>query len=91
MFLWITLPSNASSMELFDLAVKEKVVFVPGSPFYINDNEENAFRLNFSFTDKQTTETGIKRLGVAARAGITHTLRQSVKKNLLFSQFFHGW
>ncbi|MEJ1373494.1 MAG: hypothetical protein RPT94_00540 [Candidatus Sedimenticola sp. (ex Thyasira tokunagai)] len=54
-------------MELFDLAVKEKVVFVPGSPFYINNNGKSSFRLNFSCTDKQTTEIGIKRLVVAIR------------------------
>jgi 2-aminoadipate transaminase len=65
MFLWVTLPSDISAMELFDIAVKEKVVFVPGSPFYINSSGENAFRLNFSCTDKETTETGIKRLGTA--------------------------
>jgi 2-aminoadipate transaminase len=67
MFLWVTLPSQISAMDLFDLAVKEKVVFVPGNPFYINNNGENTFRLNFSCTDKHTTETGIKRLGVALR------------------------
>ncbi len=67
MFLWVTLPENVSAMELFDLAVKERVVFVPGSPFYINSNGENSFRLNFSCTDKETTETGIKRLGTAIR------------------------
>ncbi|MES9903937.1 MAG: PLP-dependent aminotransferase family protein [Sedimenticola sp.] len=67
MFLWVTLPSNVSAMELFDLAVKEKVVFVPGSPFYINNNGKSSFRLNFSCTDKQTTEIGIKRIGVAIR------------------------
>ncbi len=67
MFLWVTLPSSISAMDLFDLAVKEKVVFVPGSPFYINNNGKNSFRLNFSCTDKQTTETGIKRLGVAIK------------------------
>ena len=67
MFLWVTLPSNISAMDLFDLAVKEKVVFVPGSPFYINNNGKSTFRLNFSCTDKQTTETGIKRLGNAIK------------------------
>lgn len=67
MFLWVTLPSQISAMNLFDLAVKEKVVFVPGNPFYINNNGENTFRLNFSCTDKQATETGIKRLGVAIK------------------------
>jgi 2-aminoadipate transaminase len=37
MFLWVTLPESASSMDLFDLAVKENVAFVPGNPFYTDD------------------------------------------------------
>lgn len=62
MFLWVTLPTEMSAMDLFDLAVKEKVVFVPGDPFYTNNNGVNALRLNFSCVDKDTIETGIKRL-----------------------------
>ncbi|WP_245569154.1 PLP-dependent aminotransferase family protein [Desulfotignum balticum] len=73
MFLWVTLPADISAMDLFEISVKEKVVFVPGNPFYINNNGENTFRLNFSCTDKQTTETGIKRLG-----GAIETLQKRV-------------
>ncbi|MDH4317544.1 MAG: PLP-dependent aminotransferase family protein [Desulfobulbaceae bacterium] len=67
MFLWVTLPSHISAMDLFNHAVKEKVVFVPGNPFYINNNGYNSFRLNFSCTDNQAIEVGIKRLGDALR------------------------
>jgi 2-aminoadipate transaminase len=63
MFLWVTLPEGVSSMELFDLAFKDKVAFVPGNPFYINKDKTNTLRLNFSCVDEETIETGIKRLG----------------------------
>jgi len=63
MFLWVTLPEGVSSMELFDLAIKDKVAFVPGNPFYINKDKTNTLRLNFSCVDEETIETGIKRLG----------------------------
>jgi 2-aminoadipate transaminase len=63
MFLWATLPEGTSSMELFDLAFKDKVAFVPGNPFYINKDRTNTLRLNFSCVDEETIETGIKRLG----------------------------
>jgi 2-aminoadipate transaminase len=63
MFLWATLPEGVSSMKLFDLAIKDKVAFVPGNPFYINKDETNTLRLNFSCVDEETIETGIKRLG----------------------------
>ncbi len=67
MFLWVTLPHNLSSMKLFDIAIKNKVAFVPGHPFYIGKSETNTLRLNFSSVDKETIEIGIRRLGDALR------------------------
>jgi 2-aminoadipate transaminase len=63
MFLWVTLPEGMSSMELFELAMKEKVAFVPGKAFYADDPEDNTLRMNFSNSDKEKIEEGIKRLG----------------------------
>lgn len=63
MFLWATLPSSMVAIDLFNLAVKEKVVFVPGDPFYINRKNVNTLRLNFSCVDPDTIKRGIKRLG----------------------------
>ena len=63
MFLWVTLPKGASAMELFHKAIKEKVAFVPGNPFYINKTDVNTLRLNFSCTPPDVIEEGIKRLG----------------------------
>ena len=67
MFLWAGLPRGATSLELFDLAVKDKVIFVPGDPFYINKTRTQTMRLNFSCVDEKTIETGISRLGAAIR------------------------
>ncbi len=63
MFLWVTLPKGMSAMELFPRAVKEKVAFVPGDPFYVNKKGLNTLRLNFSSVDNDTIKTGIQRLG----------------------------
>ncbi|TGN09147.1 PLP-dependent aminotransferase family protein [Leptospira ilyithenensis] len=63
MFLWVILPEQLSSRVVFDLAIKEKVAFVPGDPFYINRTNANTMRLNFSCVDEETIETGIRRLG----------------------------
>ena len=66
MFLWITLPEGISSMELFDIAIKHKVAFVPGNPFYTYDvKSTNNLRLNFSCVDEKTIEIGIERLSQA--------------------------
>ena len=65
MFLWVKLPGKQASIDLFNLAVKEKVIFVPGDPFYTTGIQSPAFRLNFSCVDQDTIKTGIQRLGKA--------------------------
>ena len=67
MFLWITLPPGLSSMELFEIAIREKVAFVPGLPFYACGGGENTMRLNFSNADEGLIEEGIRRLGLSIR------------------------
>lgn len=67
MFLWVELPRGLAAIDLFELAVTDKVVFVPGDPFYVRGSRHNTFRLNFSCTDAETTEVGIGRLGKAIR------------------------
>lgn len=65
MFLWATMPEGFSSMDLFDAAIKDKVAFVPGRPFYVDGSGENTLRLNFSNADEARIEEGIKRLGLS--------------------------
>jgi 2-aminoadipate transaminase len=68
MFLWITLPEGTSSVKLLELAMKRKVVFVPGNQFYTNRTEDvNTLRLNFSCSNEETIDRGIKILGDAIR------------------------
>lgn len=65
MFVWVTLPESVSSLDLFDLAIEENVAFVPGNPFYTDDTSGNStLRLNFSNSDDEQIEEGIKRMGV---------------------------
>ncbi|MBU4243851.1 MAG: PLP-dependent aminotransferase family protein, partial [Proteobacteria bacterium] len=68
MFLWATMPEGFSSMDLFDVAIKDKVAFVPGRPFYVDGTGENTMRLNFSNSDEARIEAGIKRLGKSIEA-----------------------
>jgi 2-aminoadipate transaminase len=62
MFLWVTLPDNLSSLHLFKLAAEENVAFVPGKAFYVDGGGKNTLRLNFSNSDEEKIEDGIKRL-----------------------------
>ncbi len=65
MFLWVTLPEGLSSTELFNIAIKENVAFVPGKAFFTDGRGDNTLRLNFSNSDEERIEEGIKRLGKA--------------------------
>lgn len=62
MFLWVALPENISALDLFKLATKENVAFVPGKAFYVDGGGENTLRLNFSNSDEEKIEDGIERL-----------------------------
>ena len=62
MFLWVTLPENISSLDLFKPAIKENVAFVPGNAFYVDGGGNNTLRLNFSNSDEEKIEDGVKRL-----------------------------
>ena len=68
MFLWGRLPENLDSTALFEEAVKEKVVFVPGNPFYTSAARTTTFRLSFSCVDRTTVEEGVRRLSRALEA-----------------------
>jgi len=70
MFLWVVLPEGMSSLDLFYEAVKEKVVFVPGDPFYVDRQHTNTLRLNFSNASEKDIEEGIKRLGKVIKNNI---------------------
>jgi 2-aminoadipate transaminase len=71
MFLWVTLPEGISSLELFELATRANVAFVPGAPFYTDGGGADTLRLNYSCSDEATIEEGIGRLGEAIRKLLT--------------------
>ncbi len=63
MFIWVTLPERLSALELFEHAASEKVVFVPGTPFFVDGGGTHNMRLNFSNADESKIEEGMARLG----------------------------
>lgn len=66
MFSWVTLKEGCSSSALFKKALEKNVAFVPGNPFYVNQNVDvNTLRLNYTNADSETIEEGIKRLAQA--------------------------
>ncbi len=70
MFLWVTLPQGISAMGLFEKAVSEKIVYVPGDPFYPNGEDLNTLRLNYTNSSIQEIEEGIQRLAKVFNSAI---------------------
>ena len=62
MFIWATLREEESSLELFKRAREEKVVFVPGNPFYTDQRQANTMRLNYTNSSNEMIVEGVKRL-----------------------------
>ncbi|CAN7447210.1 PLP-dependent aminotransferase family protein [Pseudoduganella sp. LjRoot289] len=63
MFIWVKLPKQINAMELLDEAIKQKVAFVPGAPFYANEPETNTLRLSFVTVPPERIRAGIAILG----------------------------
>jgi 2-aminoadipate transaminase len=70
LFLWAELPEGLSGVELLEAALKERVAFVPGAPFFATQPKSNFIRLNFSNSKPEMIEEGIARLGRVIKAHI---------------------
>jgi 2-aminoadipate transaminase len=69
LFLWVELPEGVSAEELFEKAIRERVAFVPGTPFFASDARHNFMRLNFSNCPPDLIEEGVRRLGNLLKRG----------------------
>ncbi|MBN1221861.1 MAG: PLP-dependent aminotransferase family protein [Candidatus Aminicenantes bacterium] len=68
LFLWITVPDHINTLDLFHLAIEEKVAFVPGEVCYPGGYRRyNTMRINFSFPTKEQILEGVKRLSAVIR------------------------
>ncbi|MGI6740074.1 MAG: PLP-dependent aminotransferase family protein [Brevefilum sp.] len=71
LFLWVTLPGNCDTTEMFDKAVAAKVAYVPGESFFPLGGGKNTMRLNFSYSKPETIQEGIKRLAKMLKDNIS--------------------
>jgi DNA-binding transcriptional MocR family regulator len=65
MFIWVELPGEQDSSALLTRAVEEeRVAFIPGRAFAVNDHlrASHCLRLNFSNATVEQIEDGIERL-----------------------------
>jgi 2-aminoadipate transaminase len=62
LFLFVTLPVHLDTDEIFKKALAKNVAFVAGSSFFCNNSGHNTMRINFSFSNKEEIEEGVRRL-----------------------------
>ena len=62
MFLWVELKDNSNSELLIKKAIKNKILFVPGSVFFEDKTQKSHIRLNFTNSSKKEIKEGISRL-----------------------------
>jgi len=67
-YVWCNLPDGISAMELISKAAEKKVVFVPGSSFYVSSGQgDNQMRLNFTYASLSDIEDGVRYLCEAVK------------------------
>ncbi len=59
LFIWVELPDQVNAQALLNLAISQKVAFVPGTHFYPNGGHENTLRLNFSNSSEEQIRQGM--------------------------------
>ncbi len=71
MFVWANLVGGMDAAALLRAAIEEKVMYVPGAPFYAEAAEASTMRLCFSMTTPERIRIGAARLGTAFRRQIS--------------------
>jgi 2-aminoadipate transaminase len=67
LFVFLTLPEGCDGSALLRRALEQKIAFVPGEEFHLDDAGRNTVRLNFSNVGPKRIEEGIARLGALLR------------------------
>jgi len=68
LFLWVTLPDEIDTEEMFAEAVENDVAYVLGKAFCANSGGEHSMRLNFSYPDEAEITVGVRRLAKAVKS-----------------------
>lgn len=73
MFAWVTLQEGIDTETMFLDAIKEKVAYVHGKAFHVDDGGGRSMRLNFSYSTNEQIHEGIKRLGSVIKKKLEKT------------------
>lgn len=70
LFCWVTMPAHMKSREILAECVKNLVAFVPGEAFFTSEGNTNYFRLNYSCSNEETIDKGIKKIAEVLKANL---------------------
>lgn len=62
LFVWAELPERYDALKLLNRAIEKRVAFVPGVHFYADGGHANTLRLNFSASEADQIDEGMRRL-----------------------------
>ncbi len=77
LFIWLTLAEGVDSWRLFEKAVADKVAYIPGAAFAVEEAGRNTIRLNFSNVSLEEIDQGVERL---ARLLRSESLLQTIEE-----------
>ena len=60
LFIWVTVPEYISVKEVLEECISDGVAFVNGESFFVNNEENNNFRFNFSNASEEDIVKGIE-------------------------------
>jgi DNA-binding transcriptional MocR family regulator len=66
-FLWVQVPEGLDTRALLPQAIAAQVIYVAGSPFFVDGSGANSLRLAFSAATDSRIEEGIARLATVIR------------------------
>jgi len=69
-FVWVSLPEQLDTTEMFPKAIERKVAYIPGGVFSVAGSTRNAVRLNFSNVKPEAIQEGVRRLSEVVRAAL---------------------
>jgi DNA-binding transcriptional MocR family regulator len=68
--LWVELPKQIDTIDLYNTAVSRKITFSPGSMYTLQKQFNNCMRLSYGLEWNEKTENSLKLLGKLAAASL---------------------
>jgi len=69
-YVWLTTPDGVDTVALSAAARARKVAYVPGRPFYPDDEGQAQIRLSYSRVADEVIDEGIRRIGVVLKTAL---------------------